>query len=104
MWFTASLLFKSNIPNEPEAQALWKESIVLIRSADEDEARTKAEEIGKREELEYLAAAGNPVRWTFEKIESIHQILADDLEHGTEIFSRFLSLSEVESLLSRFSD
>jgi hypothetical protein len=104
MWFAASLLFKSNLPNEPEAQALWEERIVLIRAADEEEARMKAEDIGKRREHEYPAAAGNPVRWTFEKIESVRQILGDHLEHGTEVYSRFLSASEVESLLTRFSD
>lgn len=104
MWFTASLLFKSNIPNEPEGQALWEESIVLIRAADEEEARTKAEDIGKHGEHEYLAAAGNQVRWTFERIESIHQILSEYLEHGTEVYSRFLSASEIESLLSHFSE
>jgi hypothetical protein len=104
MWFTASLLFKSHIPNEPEAQALWEESIVLIRAVDEEEARTKAEEIGKHGELEYLAAAGNQVHWTFERIESIHEVLAKNLEHGTELFSRFLSFSDVQSLLTPFQD
>ncbi len=104
MWFTASLLFKSNIPKEPEAQALWEESIVLVSAADEEEARSKAEDIGKRREHEYLAAAGNEVRWTFEKIESIHQILVEHLEHGTEVYSRFLSAAEVESLSNHFSD
>ena len=104
MWFTASLLFKGNIPNEPEIQALWEESIVLLRAADEEEARTKAEEIGKRGEHEYLAAAGNPVHWTFERIESVHEVLADNLEHGTELFSRFLSFSDVQNLLTPFQD
>jgi len=104
MWFSASLLFKANIPNEPEAQALWEARIVLIRAADEEQARTKAEEIGKRREHEYLAAAGNPVRWTFERIGSVQQVFGDHLEHGTEVYSRFLSASDVEGLLSHFSD
>jgi hypothetical protein len=104
MWFTASLLLKSNIPNEPEAQALWQESIVLIDAADEEEARIKAKKLGKCAEHDYLAAAGNQVRWTFEKIESIQPIFADHLEHGTEVYSRFLSASEVESLLTRLTE
>jgi len=104
MWFTASLLFKSNIPNEPEAQALWEESIVLIRAADEEEARMKAEETGKCGEHEYLAAAGNQVRWSFQKIESIHEILVENLEHGTELFSRFLNFSDVKNLLTPLQD
>jgi len=104
MWFTASLLFKSNIPNEPDSEALWEESIVLIRAANEEEARIKAEDSGKRREHEYLASAGNPVRWTFERIESVHEILAENLEHGTELFSRFLSFSDVQNLLTPFQD
>ena len=102
MWFTASLLYKSRHPDQPETERLWEESIVLIRAADEDEARRKAEEIGKDQEVEYVAAAGNQVQWTFERIESIHEVLAENLAHGTELFSRFLSLSAVENLLTPF--
>ena len=104
MWFTACLLYKCNIPEEPEAEALWEESIVLIRAANEDEARTKAEDVGKRGEHEYLAAAGNQCRWTFEKIANIQEIMTQQLEHGTQIYSRFLHLADVQSLMARFAD
>jgi hypothetical protein len=104
MWFTASLLYKSRHPDQPETERLWEESIVLIHAADEDEARRKAEEIGKGQEVEYVAAAGNQVRWTFEKIESIHEVLAEHLEHGTELFSRFLSFSQLQKLSTPIQD
>jgi len=98
------LLYKSRHPDSPETERLWEESIVLIRAADEVKARRKAEEIGKAQEVEYVAAAGNQVRWTFERIESIHEVLDEHLEHGTELFSRFLSFSDVQNLLTPFQD
>jgi Domain of unknown function (DUF4288) len=104
MWFTASLLYKSRHPDHPQSEFLWEESIVLIRASSEEEARREAERIGKDGEHDYVAAAGNLVHWTFEQVESVQAILDDALNHGTEVFSRFLRASEVESLLAPFKD
>jgi hypothetical protein len=104
MWFAASLLFKSRHPDDPRSEFLWQESIVLVHASNEDEARREAERIAKEAEHEYVAAAGNLVRWTFERIESIHSILSETLENGTEVFARFLQESQVESLSTPFKD
>jgi hypothetical protein len=104
MWFAASLLFKSRHPDDPDTEFLWEERIILIHASNEDEARTEAERIAKNEEVEYVAAAGNRVHWTFERIESIHTILAETLENGTEVFARFLQTSQVECLSTPFKD
>jgi hypothetical protein len=100
MWFGVSLLFKSVHNGQPEDDALWEDSIVLIRAQSRDEAQKQAEALGKGEEHEYVSASGDLVKWTFQGVESIHEILDDTLENGTEIFSRFLRAREVESLLT----
>ena len=104
MWFAASLLFKSRHPDDPETEFLWEESIILVQASNEAEARTEAERIAKNAEHEYVAAAGNRVHWTFERIESIHTILDGTLENGTEVFARFLQTFQIESLSTPFKD
>ncbi len=103
-WFTASLLFEA-VHTEPQTTpALWEESIVLIAADTEEEAERKAEDIGRREELEYRAERDNHVRWTFRAVQSVVSIGDKELCAGTEVFSRFLRASEASSLLTRFED
>jgi hypothetical protein len=104
MWYTASLLFKNIHVGQPDDNCLWEESIVLLRADSEEEARHQAELLGKREEHEYVSATGDLVRSSFHGIESVHQILDETLEPGTEVFARFLRSSEVESLLTPFKE
>jgi Domain of unknown function (DUF4288) len=105
MWYTVSLLLKSRHLNQPSEQDwLWEESIVLVQAENEDDARRAGERIGKSKELEYVSATGDQVRWTFETIESVCEILDDTITSGTEVFSRFLRNEEVDSILTPFPD
>jgi hypothetical protein len=100
MWFAASLLYKSVHDGQPENDALWEESIVLIEAESRAEAEQKAANLGQGEEHEYVSATGDQVRWTFQGVERVYEILDANLESGTEVFSRLLRSSEVESLLT----
>src|SRR5207302_1849043 len=104
MWFSVNLLFKSIHPDHPENESLWEERVFLVQAETEDQARHEGERIGKNEEHEYVAATGDLVRWVFEQIASISPLLADTLGNGTEVFSRFLSSAQVESLWTPFED
>jgi len=102
MWFAVNLLFESTHPGHPENEFLWEERIVLVRADTEEQARHEGELIGKAEEHEYSAANGDLVRWVFRQVESVSAI--PKLDHGTELFSRFVSKHEIESLLSSFKE
>lgn len=102
MWFAVNLFFESVHPDHPEYETLWEERIVLVRAESEAEAHHEGELIGKAGEHEYIAATGGLVRWVFRQVEKAYTI--DTLDHGTELFSRFLSKQEVESLLSPFEE
>jgi len=104
MWFSASLLFKSIHNGLPEDDCLWEESIVLLQADSRDEAQKQAESLGKAEEHEYVSATGDLVRWTFQTVETLYEILDGPPGHGTEVFSRFLRSREVESLLTPIKD
>jgi len=107
MWFAANLFFRGRRSNDRSgADDLWEERIVLVAASGETEARAAAEQIAKKEEHEYCtdSASGDRLRWTFSKIERVFPIGEVTLSHGTELFSRFLRRSEVESLLRPFDD
>jgi hypothetical protein len=89
---------------------LWEERLVLIKAPTEEQARRRAEQIGKDAEHEYdvrnkkIEEVPQKLKWTFEQIERVYQVESESLADGTEIFSRFLRDSEVKSLLTPFED
>ena len=102
MWYAASLFFKGeHTPLTPTPK--WEESIRLIEANSEDDARVKAQEIGRAEEHSYRTQDGT-VHWKFERIERLYAIDEPHLGNGTEVFSRFLRESEALSLLTPFDD
>jgi hypothetical protein len=104
MWFTASILFRSEAAGRAPSDSLWEESIVLLDADTEEDALVSATAIGKSREHSYRVESGVELRWLFDQVESNHAIDSDSLESGTELFSRYLRASEVASLLTPFED
>lgn len=106
MWYTGNLLFRAVHLNRADPDPVWEESIVLIEARDESEARLLADRMGKDAELEYPVskAQNDLLKWTFVKLQKLYPIEDAILRSGTELFSRFLCQSEVESLLTPFKD
>ena len=106
MWYTANLLFRADHLNQADPDPVWEEKIVLVEAGDESEARLLAERMGKDGEHEhYVSKAQNDLlRWTFVKLQKVYTLDDTILRSGTELFSRFLRQSEVESLLTPFKD
>lgn len=99
MWYSASLFFQSVHNGGPTDHDVWELQVVLIRSETEAEATILAAQIGKSKEHEYVSATGDHVRWIFRHVQTVFQLFDEQLASGTELFSQFLSSSEVESLL-----
>jgi hypothetical protein len=104
MWFTASLLFKSQPQPTASADPLWEEQIVLLEARDAITAEQKAVQRGTAGEHEDRNQAGELVRWSFERVETVCEVEDSLLQDGTELFSRFLKDSEVKSILTPFED
>ena len=106
MWYTACVLLEGNHQIEPALPSLWQEVLVLIEAESEEDARSAAESIGKSKEHEYYASEPERhlVRWVFARLERVCAVEEPTLKSGTELFSRFLRQSEVESLLTPFED
>lgn len=108
MIFTASLLFKSSHTSEvgfvrlDDEENVWEEIVLLVYASDEEEAKRKAIAYGKSRESSYNNEYGELVSWKFVQIERVCLVEDESLNDGTELFSRFLKESEVESMLKPF--
>ncbi len=102
MWYSACLLHKSKrVGTTAVKEPLWEESIVLVEAKDEKDAFEKAVTMGKQREVQYVAADGYSVSWTFERVSRMCELLADRFVHGTEVFSRFLDESQVSAIVDK---
>jgi len=95
-WYAASLMYRA-CHQPPREDGLWEERIVLLRAGSQQRAVEQAEHMGSSDEVAYATAAGE-VQWRFVRVERVCAIDADELASGTEVFSRFLSAAEAESL------
>jgi hypothetical protein len=100
MWFCVSALSVSEHVNDPPTQQrLWEEHLFLVDAASADEAHTKAEKIARGQECSYESANQSKVSWKFERISKVYKLDGKPTD-GSEVFSRFLKESEVQSILS----
>jgi len=103
-FFTVAVLFRSLRDGRYLPENLWEESFLLLRATSDEQARTKAASIASAKRLTYRASTGETLTWEFFKISASYELSDDQLADGTEIFSRHLRDSEVQSLLTPFSD
>jgi Domain of unknown function (DUF4288) len=106
MWYAVGLLFKGVHVIEPPMTGIWEEVIILVDADDERGATESGQRMAKSKEHEYYvdAPAKHLLQWVFMQVERVHAIDEPILRSGTELFSRFLRQSEVESLLTPFED
>ena len=102
--FAANLLFRSSREGVFDGENLWEESILLVEAPSAAEAEEKAAALALSRQSSYVAMDGAHVAWVFFRVERVFEILDTPLRHGSELFSRHLRHSEVQSLLSPFDD
>ncbi len=103
MMYSVSLLFHTSPSDDPQTHQLWEDRILLISADSDEEAKEKAEAIGRKHEFEYMNALGFMVTVKLERAESAC-LIDGELLDGCELFSRFLSDTEARSILKPFTD
>ncbi|MEH6420857.1 DUF4288 domain-containing protein [Pseudomonas sp. CGJS7] len=101
-WFAASALFEGRHTGKNADANLWQESIYLIQDISSSEAELAARRIAISNEHSYRNSDGEEIKWVFVRLERICELQVDAIGSGTEVFSRFLTASEVASLSRRF--
>jgi Domain of unknown function (DUF4288) len=65
---------------------------------DQIEAGLKAEALARQDQCTYVVQGGATVTWKFHSTGKIYELPVQELGDGIEVFSRFLTGSEVKSL------
>jgi hypothetical protein len=98
-WFAARLLFERSFEGDPDAPALFEETVVLLKSAAGlTAAARKAEKLGRAGGHSYKNPDGEIVSWAFCEVLDVIQLAEEELGEGTEVYSHFLSAEGVREL------
>ena len=97
-WYVATLIMVCRVESKPGP---WTcdEQICVIHAANEQLAYEKALKLGEGSTTSYQNEYGQTVRWAFEGLENLEEILEDTLIDGTEIRSRLFGHNEPSKLV-----
>lgn len=87
-WYAAKLLFESKVDDSKQTdERLCEESIRLVLADNDDDARARAEELGRSESHEYPNEDGARVEWVFRDVLEVQDLCVSEIEPGVEVFS-----------------
>ena len=87
-WYGVTLQFRCRVGDGVAGPWTCDEQIRVIRARDEETARRKAQELGKKEEHSYDNQFGELVSWECIALTNIYAIIEETIADGTEISSR----------------
>jgi len=96
-WYAVKLLFESTISGEPNKDKIdehydntckvYEERIIVVKAQSSDHAYKKADEMAKKEEMEYYNLYDQLVKCRFVDSLNCQRLFDDDIKSGTEIYS-----------------
>ncbi|PIE18115.1 MAG: hypothetical protein CSA66_05090 [Proteobacteria bacterium] len=86
-YYVAVVVYES-ASESPDYTPLYEECISLIKASSEDEARSKAEALGRTRSAKYKNVEGQEISWSLRNIVDINPMLEDSLGEVTEIYAR----------------
>ncbi|MZP30378.1 DUF4288 domain-containing protein [Heliobacterium undosum] len=115
-WYAVKILFESihsgtaNLDKIDEAdydssKKLYEESIILVEAATIKNAYEIAEEQAYRTEHEYLNTYEQLVKWRFVKLLHVFELNDNQLNSGTEVYSRFIHArkeDDIKDIINRY--
>lgn len=85
LWFYVAADYKAVHVGTKRKRHLWQRKVFVFRTT-ADNAESKALEIARENEHEYISATGDLVRWTFMGIESTSELFDKVITDGTEVY------------------
>lgn len=92
MWYSTTLIFRSDIGGVTSIRPLCEERVVLFDTSDEQEALKAAEQYGRKEAHSYANVRGENVIWRFVGVDKI-QALDSPSTEGWEVAAKFVRRS-----------
>jgi hypothetical protein len=89
-WYTAKCLFRCVVQGKRPDDLLRECTYFLVRAKDNRDALKRAAAIAKSKQHSYVNQYGGKVEWIFERVLNVKEILAQELDEGTEIYYTYL--------------
>lgn len=87
-WFAVQARFAVQIEEQTTGRQTYEDRIVLVKAVSADQAQKKLKRSFEEYGRPYLNRDGYMVRWIFENILNIYELLEDKIDpKGTEVFS-----------------
>jgi hypothetical protein len=89
-WFAVQARFAIQIEGQTKGRQSYEDRIVIVKATSAKEAQRKLRRNFKDYERPYLNPEGYMVKWVFESILDIYELMDTTIDpNGTEVFSRF---------------
>ena len=85
--YIAVLLYEST-SESGDKTPLYEESCVLLQAPNEEEARARAVEHARRQDVPYESAEGKTIHWSLKHVVDVSPVLDDELKDGAELYAR----------------
>ncbi|WP_158501711.1 DUF4288 domain-containing protein [Vitiosangium sp. GDMCC 1.1324] len=86
-FYIAVLLYEST-SESGDKEPMYQESFVLLQATNEEEARARALEHARRQDIRYESAEGKTIRWSLKHMVDVSPALDDNLKDGSELYAR----------------
>jgi hypothetical protein len=87
-WFAVQARFAIQVEEQKRGMQGYEDRIVIVKAPTSDKARGKLQRGFKEYGRPYLNSDGYMVRWAFESVLDIYELVADKIDpEGTEVFS-----------------
>lgn len=86
-FYIAVLLYEST-SDSGDKKPMYEESFVLLQATNEEEARARALEHARRQDVRYESAEGKAIHWSLKHLVDVSPVLDEDLKDGAELYAR----------------
>ncbi len=86
-WYVAEIIVQCRIQGKSEDPSEYDRQIKVLRAADHESAYQRALALGQAENHSYENLEGGTVHWEFVGLANLAELLDNEIEDGTEIYS-----------------
>jgi hypothetical protein len=94
-WYSAHLIFKSQVGDALELDPLCEDRVVLLYASDERAARIAAVKYGEGQNIAYRNENGELVDWHFVGVEQLEEVGSERIGAGWEVAARLFRPSDL---------
>lgn len=86
-FYVAVLLYASS-SEDPSYTPMFEECFLLLRADDDEQARSRAEQLGQSSATTFTNSAGQKIQWSLKHVVDVNRVLSDAFDDGSQLYAR----------------